>query len=57
MAAAVGTFTLTGQDAGLLIARTFAANTGTFTLSGQDVNLTYSGEAIFVPAVVIFVNV
>lgn len=41
MAADVGTFTLTGEDAGLRRALKLAAAYGTFTLSGQDVTLTY----------------
>lgn len=39
MPAAVGTFTLSGQDVGLVVPGKLTADAGAFTVSGQDVSL------------------
>jgi len=43
MIAEPGSFTLTGNAAGLRVARRLTASTGTFVLTGNDTTLTYSG--------------
>ena len=45
LAADVGAFTLSGQDAGLLAGRTVAGDAGSFALSGQDAGL-YVGRKV-----------
>lgn len=46
LTAAAGSFTYTGQDAGLRASRKLIATPGVFTLTGQDATLTYVQQGI-----------